>query len=139
MNDATFTHYYPIGRTIGFFLLGSLLLCATILMFVFGFIGVFVVFAFFLSIVATFLGIKDLATRKKYAMSIGPEFLTFFRQGQQVQIQARDLKKIWFNATGLDKRVSVALADGSTIDIPTLYGMDELRKKLQEYYGLGAQ
>lgn len=139
MGDVTFTHYYPIGRTVGFFSLAFLLVCATVLMFVYGFIGVFIIFAFFLCIVATYLGIQTLATRKKYPMSIGPEFLTFFREGKQVQIRAQDLKKIRFNGTGLDKRVSATLADGSTIDIPTLYGMDELRKKLHEYYNLGGQ
>src|SRR5258708_30506799 len=105
-------------------------------MFVFGFIGLFLIFGFVLGIAAITHGIRALTTRKKYPMSMGPELLSFFRKGQEVRIQVQDLKRVWFNTSGIDKRVSLALADGSVIDVPALYGLDELRKKLQKRSGI---
>jgi hypothetical protein len=139
MNNQSTIHYYPVGRAIGFFFFGVVLFCATGAMLVLGLIGVFLVFGFVLGIAAVFLGIRALTTRKKYPMTLEPELLTFFRKGQEVKIQVKDLKKVWFNTSGIDKRVSLGLVDGSVVDVPVLYGLDELRKKLQDRYGVTAK
>ena len=139
MSNNSTTHYYPVGRAIGYFFLGVVLFSLTTLIFVVGLIGPFFIFGFVLGIAAIAFGIRALITRKKYPMSIGEDRLTFFRKGQEVQIQVRDLKRVWFNTSGIDKRVSLALADGSVMDIPVLYGLDELRKRLQERYGIAAK
>ena len=138
MTDSS-THYYPVGRAIGYFFFGLVLLGFTTLMFAFSFFGFFIIFSFVLAILAVVLGVRAITTRKNYPMHMGPDLLTFFRKGVQVQIRVPDLKRVWFNTSGIDKRVSLALADGSVIDIPVLYGLDELRKKLQKRYGLTAK
>jgi hypothetical protein len=135
-NDTTIL-YYPVGRAIGFFFFGLILLVATAAMLVIGLIGPFVAFGFVLAVFAIVLGIRALTTRKKYPMSMGADVLTFYRKSGEVRIPIQDIKRIWFNRSGIDKRVSLALADGNVIDIPVLYGLEDLRKKLNKRYGIG--
>jgi hypothetical protein len=139
MSDNSTAHYYPVGRAIGYLFCGFLLLAIITLMFVFGFIGVFLIFGFGLGITAITLGVRALTTRKKYPMSLEPECLKFFRKGQEVQIPVKNIERIWFNTSGIDKRVSLALKDGSVVDVPVIYGLDELRKKLGDRYGIAAK
>lgn len=82
------------------------------------------------------VGIVAIKQRKKTPMELGDDFLTFFDHTGQVCIPAREITRAWYNDTGIDKKISLALQDGSTVDIPFSYGLDSLLKKIRKRYGL---
>ena len=101
-----------------------------------GILSLWSVLALAMAFVAISGGLKALATRKRFPMMLSKDHLTFRRKGEQIRIPVSEITRVWYNTRGIDKRVSIALKDGAVIDIPTAYGLDPLRKKIQKHYAL---
>jgi hypothetical protein len=129
-------HRHSISNAIGFVILGIFLLALSGSMLVLGILSLWSVLALVMSIVAIGGGFKALATRKRYPMILSEDRLMFYRKGEQVRVPISEITRVWYNTHGIDKRVSVGLKGGSVVDIPTAYGLDPLRKKIQKRYAL---
>lgn len=127
-------HYYPLSRAIGNIILGAVALFVSILLM--RFIGVSILLLV-MAIVALYIGIKGVAKRKKEPMIHEVDKLTFYRRGSVVEVNRENIEKIFYNTKGIDKRVSILTKDQEEIDIPVVYGLAELVKKLNNNLGLG--
>ena len=125
---------YSISNSIAFVAFGIILFAISGSMLVVGIVSLWSLLALVMAIVAIGGGLKALATRKRFPMILSEDQLTFYRKGQQVRVPISEITRIWYNTRGIDKRVSIGLKDTSVIDIPTSYGLDPLRKKIQEHY-----
>lgn len=129
-------HHYSISNSIAFAVLGIFLLGLSGSMLVLGVLSLWSVLALVMAIAAIGGGLKALATRKRFPMILSEDQLTFYRKGEQVQVPVSEITRVWYNTRGIDKRVSISLKEGAVIDIPTAYGLDPLRKKIQKHYAL---
>jgi hypothetical protein len=136
MSTTKTTHYYSLGNAIGFFFIGTVLLILSGGMLLSGILSLWAVLACCMAVGSVVFGFQGITKRKKYPMVLDAEHLTFYRKGQQIRIPIQDITRVWYNTKGIDKRVSLALRNGSIEDIPVLYGLDELRKKIQKQYNL---
>lgn len=127
---------YSISNSIAFVVLGTILLALSGSMLAVGILSLWSLLALVMAFVAIGGGLKALATRKRCPMILSEDQLTFYRKGQQVHVPISEITRVWYNTRGIDKRVSIALKDNSVIDIPTSYGLDPLRKKIQKHYAL---
>jgi hypothetical protein len=129
-------HHYSISNSIAFVILGIFLLALSGSMLALGILSLWSVLALVMAIVAIGGGVKALATRKRFPMILSEDQMTFYRRGEQVRVPVSEVTRVWYNTRGIDKRVSICLKDGRVIDIPTSYGLDPLRKKIQKRYAL---
>jgi hypothetical protein len=129
---------YSISNSIAFVILGILLLALSGSMLVFGIVSLWSLLALVMAVIAIGGGLRALATRKRFPMMLSENQLTFYRKGQQVRVPVSEITRVWYNTRGIDKRVSIALRDTTVIDIPTSYGLDPLREKIQKHYSLSA-
>jgi len=127
---------YSISNSIAFVVLGILLLALSGSMLVVGIVSLWSLLALVMALIAIGGGLKALATRKRFPMMLSEDELTFYRKGEQVRVPVPEITRVWYNTRGIDKRVSISLRDTTVIDIPTAYGLDPLRKKIQKRYAL---
>jgi hypothetical protein len=127
---------YSISNSIAFVILGILLLALSGSMLVFGIVSLWSLLALVMAVIAIGGGLRALATRKRFPMMLSDNQLTFYRKGDQVRVPVSEITRVWYNTRGIDKRVSISLRDTTVIDIPTSYGLDPLRKKIQKHYAL---
>jgi hypothetical protein len=127
---------YSISNSIAFVVLGILLLVLSGSMLVVGIVSLWGLLALVMAVIAIGGGLKALATRKRFPMMLSEDRLTFYRKGEQVRVPVSEITRVWYNTRGIDKRVSISLRDTTVIDIPTSYGLDPLRKKIQKRYAL---
>jgi hypothetical protein len=129
-------HRYPMSNSIAFVVLGIFLFALSGSVLALGILSLWSVLALVMAILAIGGGLKALATRKRFPMILSEDQLTFYRKGEQVPVPISEITRVWYNTRGIDKRVSIGLKGCSVIDIPTPYGLDPLRKKIQKHYVL---
>jgi hypothetical protein len=127
---------YSISNSIAFVVLGILLLALSGSMLVIGIVSLWSLLALVMAVIAIGGGLKALATRRRFPMILSEDELTFYRKGKQVRVPVSEITRVWYNTRGIDKRVSISLRDTTVVDIPTSYGLDLLRKKIQKRYAL---
>ena len=128
-------HYYPLGRSIVMFVIGVIGVVLNIILLKFA-----MIFSFLLGImalIAIYIGITGISKRKKEPMIFENNLLKFYKRGKLIEVNREGIKKIFYNTKGIDKRVTILTMDGREIDIPTVYGLNPLVKKLNQNLKLG--
>jgi len=126
------THYYPLSRSIGMLIMGVLGLFISVCLIKFLISFLLVV----MSVVALYIGIYGLAKRKKEPMIYDDKVLTFYRKGKLEEVRGDSIEKIFYNTKGIDKRVTILTQDRKEVNIPVVYGLAELVRKLNKNLGL---
>ena len=89
-----------------------------------------------MAFVAVIQGIVGLRRRNSRPLVVAEGELAFWRGSKRVVVETGEITRIWYNTKGLDKRVSIALQSGEVIDIPPVYGLAGLAKKLSRHLQL---
>jgi hypothetical protein len=85
-----------------------------------------------MSLIAIYLGVYAIIRRKKEPMKYENNKLTFFKRGSIVEVSKQNIEKIFYNTSGLGKKVTILTKDKNEIHIPVVYGLAELAKKLNK-------
>ena len=136
MNDPETTHYYPVGRGVGYFAFGGLLLVVVVVIALAGSFVWMPLGGLAMALVAMWLGVQSLTNRKKYPMTLSDDQISFYVRKNQVHVPIDEVAAVFYNTTGIDKRASLRKRSGENIDIPVLYGLNDLVKKIGRRYGI---
>ncbi len=122
-------HYYPLGRSIGMLMGGVLGLLISLALVTMGFLSFLLAI---MSVVAVSVGVIGTTKRKRQPMKFEGNALTFYRRSRPVEVPRDAIEKIFYNRSGIDKRVTILTTDKKQIDIPTVYGLKSLARKLNK-------
>lgn len=130
------THYYPLFRSIAYITFGILLIAMCGGLLIAGFLSIWPALALIAGIVWVYLGVRGISERKKHPMLLEDTELSFYDRGKQIIIPGIEIEKVWYNPKGIDKHISLKRKNGEEIDIPVLYGLIELKRKISKRYNL---
>jgi len=127
-------HKMPPVRSIAFFVLGAFGLAFAIALLIH--YALFAGLLLAMACIAIFQGIRGIRQRNTRPLTVADGKLTFWRGAKQVVVETDGITKIWYNTKGIDKRVTIALRSGEEVDIPVVYGLAPLARKLNKHLGL---
>ena len=100
------------------------------------FIGMFSFLLGIMGVIAIYSGIIGITKRKKEPMVFEDNILKFYKKGRLVEINRDNIEKVFYNTKGIDKRVTILTKEKKEIDIPTVYGLYPLVRKLNKNLAL---
>ncbi len=119
---------YPTGNSIGYMIFGALLIHLLIPLWMT--IGGTTFLFFIMGVYAIYMGFIGFTKRTSQPLEIKDGILSFYKNGKLIQVETKFVDKVWVNRSGFDKRISILHREKGEIDIPMIYGLDSVSKKI---------